>query len=125
MITKACYTEDPAAIRFENLPGKKNHVWMRRNIVEQDAPQMDGEAATKTPVKQWVADEVYFETASSYEDIKADEDKWYAYGTTWVDGAAEPDVLTNKQLTDTCGELQTQQLDLYDAVATIYESLGV
>ena len=122
MIMKSYFTESPATTRFETLPGKKNRVWMRRNIKEQEVPT---DSTGKNTEKQWVADEVYFETVAGCEEITANEDKWYAYGSTWTEGTDEPDILTNKELTETCSELQNQQLDLYDAVATIYESMGV
>lgn len=90
MKVKAEFTERPETMVFE--PGTKNRVWLRKNIAEE--ARNDGEHETA----EFTADEVYFETSASKNEIEADFDSWYDFGEGWVDGSDEQS--TEERLTN-------------------------
>ncbi len=72
MLTVTSYGEKPDTIVFEE--NKLNRVWLRKDIkkVKDDEGNIS-----------YTANEVYFETSATKEEIKADFDKYFLYGETW------------------------------------------
>ena len=93
---------------------------MRKNIKQQTVQPEQGD-----PYKVWVADEVYFETAHTLEEIKADTATYWQYGQTWQPGVQDEGIMDNKELTEGFNNLQSGQLDLYDAIAALYETASL
>lgn len=73
MLQKACFTTKPEKILFENHKGG-NRVWLRANIKKEKDNEGD---------IFYSSDEVYFETATTKEDILANFNQYFDYGTTW------------------------------------------
>lgn len=121
MIQVTYYTEMPEQVQVENLGEKKTgHIWLRKNIKEIERREnIDGEEVVQV---EWMADEAYFEQVNP-KASEIDLETWWEYAASWQPGMPEKDVLGNKELTEKCNELQTGQLDIYDAVATIYETV--
>ena len=110
------FTEKPKEIYFENFSGlAPNKVWLRRNIKKQTVTPEQGDAYT-----EYVADEVYFETSHTLDEVQADKDTYWTYGESWKSGDHDVDVMDNEELTKTCTDLQNGQIDLYDAIAALY-----
>lgn len=115
------FTEKPKEIYFENFSGTApNKVWLRRNIKKQTVTPDEGDAYV-----EYTADEVYFETAHSLDEVQADKDTYWSYGETWQPGVLDAEVMDNEELTKTCNDLQNGQIDLYDAIAALYESTSL
>ena len=111
------FTEKPKEIYFENFSGTApNKAWMRRNIKKQTVTPEEGE---------YTADEVYFETSHSLDEVQADKDTYWSYGETWQPGVLDAEVMDNKELTEGYNNLQNGQLDLYDAIAALYETTNL
>ena len=122
MITKTSFSEKPNKIHYENVLGKVK-VWLRKNIKKK-------EETIETPdetytITSYEADEVYFETEGILEsDITKNFDKYYEDGKNWESKNASNVVMTNKELTNTYEDLKNQQLDLCDAIASLYEDVA-
>ena len=115
------FTEKPKELYFENFSGTtSNKVWMRRNIKKQTVTPEQGDAYT-----EYTADEVYFETAHTLDEVQADTETYWAYGETWQPGVLDAEVMDNKELTEGYNNLQNGQLDLYDAIAALYETTNL
>ena len=115
------FTEKPKEIYFENFSGTApNKVWMRRNIKKQTVTPEEGGAYT-----EYTADEVYFETSHSLDEVQADKDTYWSYGETWQPGVQDEGIMDNKELTEGFNSLQSGQLDLYDAIASLYETASL
>lgn len=74
------FTEEPESIHFESFPDKASKAWLRKNITKETATAEDGSEYTA-----YKADEVYFETSATEEEVKADFDSWYAFGEGWTE----------------------------------------
>ena len=121
MIQVTTYNEKPTEIYFENFGGTAaNKVWIRKNIKQQTVQPEQSD-----PYKVWVADEVYFETAHTLDEIKVDTDAYWQYGQTWQPGVQDEGIMDNKELTEGYNNLQSGQLDLYDAIAALYETANL
>ena len=122
MITKTSFSEKPNKIHYENVLGKVK-VWLRKNIKKK-------EETIETPdetytITSYEADEVYFEAEGILEsDIIKNFDKYYEDGKHWESKNAPNVVMTNKELTNTYEDLKNQQLDLCDAIASLYEDVA-
>lgn len=122
MITKTSFSEKPNKIHYENVLGKVK-VWLRKNIKKK-------EETIETPdetytITSYEADEVYFEAEGILEnDITKNFDKYYEDGKNWESKNASNVVMTNKELTNTYEDLKNQQLDLCDAIASLYEDVA-
>ena len=115
------FTEKPKEIYFENFSGlAPNKVWLRRNIKKQTVTPEQGDAYT-----EYVADEVYFETSHTLDEVQADKDTYWTYGESWKSGDHDVDVMDNEELTKTCTDLQNGQIDLYDSIAALYEATSL
>ncbi len=79
MLTTTFFSEKPNSLVFETHD--LNRVWLRKNIKKQK----DEEGNIS-----YSADEVYFETSATKEEIEQDFDKYFTYGETW----SEPTVPT-------------------------------
>ncbi len=86
------FSEKPEKMHFEQHNGEMNRVWLRKNIAEY--VRSDGEHETT----EFTADEVYFETSASKDEIEADFDGWFDFGKSWVDGSDEQS--TEERLTN-------------------------
>ena len=76
MVTKAFYTERPAALQYMPLPGAAGaDLWMRKNIAEVEDPE--------TGAGGYEADEAYMRTSASRAEIEADFEGWYARAAEW------------------------------------------
>lgn len=73
MITKAYFSEIPDIINYMPLPiiGKAD-VWLRKNITETKD--------LETGEIMYMADEVYFRTSATKEDIENDFETWFEKG---------------------------------------------
>ena len=122
MITKTSFSEKPNKIHYENVLGKVK-VWLRKNIKKK-------EETIETPdetytITSYEADEFYFEAEGILEsDITKNFDKYYEDGKTWESKSVSNVVMTNKELTNTYEDLKNQQLDLCDAIASLYEDVA-
>ena len=122
MITKTSFSEKPNKIHYENVLGKVK-VWLRKNIKKK-------EETIETPdetytITSYEADEVYFEAEGILEsDITKNFDKYYEDGKNWESKNTPNVVMTNKELTNTYKDLKNQQLDLCDAIASLYEDVA-
>ena len=122
MITKTSFSVKPNKIHYENVLGKVK-VWLRKNIKKK-------EETIETPdetytITSYEADEVYFEAEGILEsDITKNFDKYYEDGKNWESKNASNVVMTNKELTNTYEDLKNQQLDLCDAIASLYEDVA-
>ena len=122
MITKTSFSEKPNKIHYENVLGEVK-VWLRKNIKKK-------EETIETPdetytITSYEADEVYFEAEGILEsDITKNFDKYYEDGKNWESKNAPNVVMTNKELTNTYEDLKNQQLDLCDAIASLYEDVA-
>ena len=122
MITKTSFSEKPNKIHYENVLGKVK-AWLRKNIKKK-------EEIIETPdetytITSYEADEVYFEAEGILEsDITKNFDKYYEDGKNWKSKNASNVVMTNKELTNTYEDLKNQQLDLCDAIASLYEDVA-
>lgn len=115
------FTEKPKEIYFENFSGlAPNKVWLRRNIKKQTVTPEQGDAYT-----EYIADEVYFETAHTLDEVQAGKDTYWTYGETWQPGVQDEGIMDNKELTEGFNSLQSGQLDLYDAIASLYETASL
>lgn len=115
------FTEKPKEIYFENFCGTApNKVWMRRSIKKQTVTPEQGDAYT-----EYVADEVYFETAHTLAEVQDDNDAYWTYGESWQPGVLDAEVMDNKELTEGYNNLQSGQLDIYDAIAALYETANL
>lgn len=74
------FTEMPESIRFESFPGKAARVWLRKNVAGEPVAAEDGAEYTA-----YKADEVYFETTATEDEVKAAFDDWYAFGESWTE----------------------------------------
>ncbi len=86
------YSEKPDGMYFEEHNGEMNRVWLRKNIAEET--RSDGEHEYTV---YW-ADEVYFETSASKDEIETDLDSWFAFGESWTAGGDEQS--TEERLTN-------------------------
>lgn len=122
MITKTSFSEKPEKIHYENCLGKTK-VWLRKNIKKKEEV-IETLDETHTAVS-YEADEVYFEANGILEDeITKNFDKYYENGRTWEPQTISNVVMTNKELTNTYKDLKNQQLDLCDAIASLYEDVA-
>lgn len=121
MITKTNFSEKPNKIHYENVFGKVK-VWLRKNIKKKEETI---ETLNETyTITSYEADEVYFETDGVLEDeITKNFDKYYEDGKTWEPQSISNLVMTNKELTNNYKDLKNQQLDLCDAIASLYEDV--
>lgn len=68
---KVYYNERPDRIRYGKRSDGYADVWIRDNIAEETVDSEEGE------LTQWTADEEYFLTSASYEEITAVQDGNY------------------------------------------------
>lgn len=122
MITKTSFSEKPNKIHYENILGQVK-VWLRKNIKKKEET-IETHDETYT-ITSYEADEVYFEAEGILEsDITKNFDKYYEDGKNWESKNASNVVMTNKELTNTYEDLKNQQLDLCDAIASLYEDVA-
>lgn len=122
MITKTSFSEKPNKIHYENILGKAK-VWLRKNIKKKEET-IETPDETHT-ITSYEADEVYFEAEGILEsDVTKNFDKYYEAGKTWESKSVSNVVMTNKELTNTYEDLKNQQLDLCDAIASLYEDVA-
>ena len=80
--------------------------------------------------------EIYFENFSGTAPNKAwmrrnikkqtvTPEEGDAYGETWQPGVQDEGIMDNKELTEGFNSLQSGQLDLYDAIASLYETASL
>ncbi len=76
MITKAYFTERPAALQYMPLPGAAGaDLWMRKNIAEVEEPEIGAVG--------YEADEAYMRTNACRAEIEADFEGWYETSSEW------------------------------------------
>lgn len=122
MITKTNFSEKPEKIHYENVLGKVK-AWLRKNIKKKEETIETFDETYK--IVSYEADEVYFEAENiSLDEIEKNFDKYYENGKTWQPKSISNSVMTNKELTNTCEDLKNQQLDLCDAIASLYENVA-
>lgn len=122
MITKTNFSEKPEKIHYENVLGKVK-AWLRKNIKKKEETIETFDETYK--IVSYEADEVYLETENiSLDEIEKNFDKYYENGKTWQPKSISNSVMTNKELTNTCEDLKNQQLDLCDAIASLYENVA-
>ena len=122
MITKTNFSEKPEKIHYEDILGQEK-IWLRKNIKKKEDVIETFEETYK--IVSYEADEVYFETNGvSLDEIEKNFEKYYEDGKTWQPKSISNTVMTNKELTNTCEDLKNQQLDLCDAIASLYENVA-
>lgn len=122
MITKTNFSEKPEKIHYENVLGQVK-AWLRKNIKKKEDVIETFDETYK--IVSYEADEVYFEANGiSLDEIEKNFDKYYEDGKTWQPKSISNAVMTNKELTNTCEDLKNQQLDLCDAIASLYENVA-
>ena len=75
MSTKAYYTQEPEAIQYMALPTGYADVWLRQDIQQEETE--DGTV--------WTAEEVYFRTSLSEEEVTENFDTLFSNGGPEVD----------------------------------------
>ncbi len=89
------YTEKPEAMQYMPLPDSElADVWLRKNIAEVEDEQ-DGEART-----HYEADEVYFRTSLSEENVAENFDELFENGGTTVDEDTGEESVSNPTLAE-------------------------
>ena len=62
---------------------------------------------------------------TTYNEKPTDTATYWQYGQTWQPGVLDEGIMDNKELTEGFNNLQSSQLDLYDAIAALYETASL
>lgn len=120
MKQSAYFSTEPQAIHFEDFGNKRfNRVWLRKNI-HTEISENNHTEDENTEAVQWVADEVYFETAVHKDAIESDFDAWFTHGEQWQVGAPDRVILSLDEIrsnviaacSQACGEAIISGIDL-------------
>ena len=115
---------------MQHETGNSFHRKAERNLLREFQRHRAEQKQTVTPEEgdaytEYTADEVYFETSHSLDEVQADKDTYWSYGETWQPGVQDEGIMDNKELTEGFNSLQSGQLDLYDAIASLYETVSL
>lgn len=112
---KTEFSAEPATLAYMPLPDGKADVWLRQNITQETRETENG---TETV---WTADEVYFRTSLSQEEIEENFDAIFENGGPVVDEDTGEELTDGVTLKERVEVLEESQLEM---AALMAELLG-
>ncbi len=117
-MTLVQYTSEPSKYAYMALPDGKADVWLRKNITEVTEKDEDGNKST-----HWEAEEVYFRTSYTEEEVVENFDAIFEAGGTTEDEDTGEEIIEGVDVTtaDRLDAIEAAISELADMVAGLAE----
>lgn len=101
------FTQEPGKILYMPLPNGKADVWLRKDIAEVETEDSSG----------WAAEEIYFRTTLTKDEVEADFETIFANGGTTVDEDTGEEVTDGITTADRLDAIEAAIAELAEVIA--------